>query len=120
LKSTISTEIAVIGAGPVGDQRIRAKAFMIATAKRPALPKFFQLVKLPRSIGTLGLGVIDLEMIPAWLTHWRRRCGGVRRLRPCWRCRTITTSIEEMFQSALKDADKQMAANRQEPASARF
>ena len=29
-------------------------------------------------------------------------------------------SIEEMLQSALKDAAKQMAANRHEPTSARF
>jgi len=60
----------------VDGQRIRAKAFVIATGSRPVLPKFlvdlgprvvttdtlFDLDKLPRSIGILGLGAIGLEM----------------------------------------------------------
>jgi dihydrolipoamide dehydrogenase len=60
----------------VGGQRICAKAFVIATGSRPVLPKFladlgsrvvttdtlFELDKLPRSIGILGLGTIGLEM----------------------------------------------------------
>ncbi|WP_426148834.1 dihydrolipoyl dehydrogenase [Polaromonas sp. DSR2-3-2] len=60
----------------VGGQRICAKAFVIATGSRPVLPKFlsdlgslvvttdtlFELEKLPRSIGILGLGAIGLEM----------------------------------------------------------
>ena len=60
----------------VGGQRICAKAFVIATGSRPVLPKFlsdlgslvvttdtlFELDKLPRSIGILGLGAVGLEM----------------------------------------------------------
>lgn len=60
----------------VGGQRITARAFVIATGSRPVVPKFladlgarvvttdslFELDKLPRSIGVLGLGAIGLEM----------------------------------------------------------
>lgn len=60
----------------VGGQRVSAKAFVIATGSRPIMPKFleglgsrvvttdtlFELDKLPRSIGVLGLGAIGLEM----------------------------------------------------------
>lgn len=60
----------------VGGQRITAKAFVLATGSRPVVPAFlaglgarvlttdtlFELDKLPRSIGVLGLGAIGLEM----------------------------------------------------------
>lgn len=60
----------------VGGQRIAAKAFVVATGSQPVMPEFlaslgarvlttdtlFELEKLPRSIGILGLGAIGLEM----------------------------------------------------------
>jgi dihydrolipoamide dehydrogenase len=60
----------------VDGQRITAKAFVLATGSRPVVPAFlaglgarvlttdtlFELDKLPRSIGILGLGAIGLEM----------------------------------------------------------
>lgn len=67
-------------AGPdtldVGGQRIRARAFVVATGSRPVLPdglaalgtrvlttdSVFDLPALPRSIGILGLGAIGLEL----------------------------------------------------------
>ncbi len=60
----------------VAGQRVTAKAFVVATGSRPVVPEFlaalgarvlttdtlFELNKLPRSIGILGLGAIGLEM----------------------------------------------------------
>lgn len=60
----------------VDGQRVRARAFVIATGSRPIVPaamaglgdrllttdSLFELQRLPRSIGIVGLGAIGLEM----------------------------------------------------------
>ncbi|MDF8361261.1 dihydrolipoyl dehydrogenase [Achromobacter anxifer] len=64
------------GALEVGDQRIEAKAFIVATGSHPVVPKsldgvashilttdtLFELEELPQRLGILGLGAIGLEL----------------------------------------------------------
>lgn len=60
----------------VGGEKIRAKKIIIATGSSPIIPKpwqdfsdyfidtnsFFELQKLPKSVGVIGLGVIGIEL----------------------------------------------------------
>ncbi|MHB1124588.1 MAG: dihydrolipoyl dehydrogenase [Ramlibacter sp.] len=60
----------------VDGQRVRARAFVVATGSRPVVPpalaalgdrllttdSLFELERLPRSVGVVGLGAIGLEM----------------------------------------------------------
>lgn len=64
------------GALEAGDQRIKAKAFIVATGSRPVVPKslngvasrilttdtLFEQEQLPQGLGILGLGAIGLEL----------------------------------------------------------